>query len=130
MTAVLAAVVLGLVLESVLLPVRKRDVEMAGSAGAVSLLASAQPAAVVEGVQMPAWVERGGQRQPIVPGMVLQPGDVIQTGPGSRLLVRMSERSLVKLSLSALGLCAVLYLVFARLLGGNFPLGLLGALGA
>jgi hypothetical protein len=64
---------------------------------AVSLLASAQPAAVVEGVQMPAWVERGGQRQPIVPGMVLQPGDVIQTGPGSRLLVRMSERSLVKL---------------------------------
>jgi hypothetical protein len=64
---------------------------------AVSLLASAQPAAVVEGVQMPAWVERGGQRQPIVPGMVLLPGDVIQTGPGSRLLVRMSERSLVKL---------------------------------
>jgi hypothetical protein len=64
---------------------------------AVSLLASAQPAAVVEGVQMPAWVERGGQRQPIVPGMLLQPGDLIQTGPGSRLLVRMSERSLVKL---------------------------------
>jgi hypothetical protein len=63
----------------------------------VSLLASAQPAAVVEGVQMPAWVERGGQRQPIVPGMLLQPGDLIQTGPGSRLLVRMSERSLVKL---------------------------------
>jgi hypothetical protein len=64
---------------------------------AVSLLASAQPAAVVEGVQMPAWVERGGQRQPIVPGMLLQPGDLIQTGPGSRLLVRLSERSLVKL---------------------------------
>lgn len=59
--------------------------------------AHAQPAAVIEGVQMPAWVDRGGQRQPILPGMVLQPGDVIHTGAGSRLLVRMSERSLVKL---------------------------------
>ncbi len=57
----------------------------------------AQPAAVVEGVQMPAWVERGGTRTPISPGMVLQPGDVIHTGPSSRLLVRLSERSLVKL---------------------------------
>jgi hypothetical protein len=57
----------------------------------------AQPTAVVEGVQMPAWVERAGVREPILPGMVLQPGDVIHTGPGSRLAVRMSERSLVKL---------------------------------
>ena len=57
----------------------------------------AQQMAVVEGVQMPAWVERAGARQPILPGMVLQPADVIHTGPGSRLLVRMSERSLVKL---------------------------------
>jgi hypothetical protein len=38
------------------------------------------------------------------------------------------ERSLIKLSVSALGLCAVLYLVFVRLLGGNFPLGLVDAL--
>jgi len=59
--------------------------------------AYAQPAAVVEGVQMPAWVERNGQRSPIQPGMLLQPGDVIHTGAGSRLMVRMSERSLVKL---------------------------------
>ena len=59
--------------------------------------ARAQPAAVVEGVQMPAWVERDGVRTPIQPGMLLQPGDVIHTGAGSRLMVRMSERSLVKL---------------------------------
>ncbi len=59
--------------------------------------ANAQPAAVVEGVQMPAWVERAGVRSPIQPGMLLQPGDVIHTGAGSRLMVRMSERSLVKL---------------------------------
>ena len=59
--------------------------------------ACAQPAAVVEGVQMPAWVERDGVRSPIQPGMLLQPGDVIHTGAGSRLMVRLSERSLVKL---------------------------------
>jgi hypothetical protein len=35
--------------------------------------AHAQPAAVVEGVQMPAWVERDGVRSPIQPGMLLQP---------------------------------------------------------
>ena len=64
---------------------------------ATSLMASAQPAAIVEGVQMPAWVERGGERIPLAPGMVLQRGDLIETGAGSRLLVRLSERSLVKL---------------------------------
>jgi hypothetical protein len=64
---------------------------------AASLMASAQPAAVVEGVQMPAWVERGGERIPLAPGMVLQRGDLIETGAGSKLLVRLSERSLVKL---------------------------------
>jgi hypothetical protein len=58
---------------------------------------TAQPAAVIEGVQMPAWIERAGARTPISPGMVLQPGDVIHTGANSRLLVRLSERSLVKL---------------------------------
>lgn len=63
----------------------------------VSAAARAQPAAVVEGVQMPAWVERDGVRSPILPGMLLRPGDVIHTGAGSRLMVRMSERSLVKL---------------------------------
>jgi cell division septation protein DedD len=59
--------------------------------------AAAQPAAVVEGVQMPAWVERGGRRQPIVPGMELKPGDRLTTGAGSRLLVKLSEGSVVKL---------------------------------
>jgi cell division septation protein DedD len=58
---------------------------------------AAQPAAVVEGVQMPAWIERGGRRQPIVPGMELMPGDRLSTGAGSRLLVKLSEGSSVKL---------------------------------
>jgi hypothetical protein len=48
----------------------------------------AQPAAVVEGVQ-PAWVERDSVRTPIQPGMLLKPGDLVHTGAGSRLMVRM-----------------------------------------
>jgi hypothetical protein len=60
--------------------------------------ALAQPAAVVEGVQMPAWVERaGGGRAPIAPGMELRGGDQVRTGANSRLLVRLSEGSQVKL---------------------------------
>ena len=62
-----------------------------------STLAAAAPAAFVEGVQMPAWVDRAGHRQPVVPGMELKPGDRLTTGPGSRLAVRLSEGSTVKL---------------------------------
>ncbi len=60
-------------------------------------LVRAQPAAVVEGVQMPAWVERDAKRMPVLPGMQLKPGDKLSTGPGSRLLVKLSEGSLVRL---------------------------------
>jgi cell division septation protein DedD len=59
--------------------------------------AAAQPAAVVEGVQMPAWVERSGRTSPVAAGMALQAGDQVKTGAGSRLLVKLSEGSLVKL---------------------------------
>lgn len=58
-------------------------------------------AAVVEGVQMPAWVERGGARTPLAPGMQLRQGDQLRTGGGSRLLLRLSEGSLVKLGENA-----------------------------
>src|SRR5262245_49409605 len=71
------------------------------SFAALALLGSgaalAQSAAVVEGVQMPAWLERSGRSAPVAPGMQLQPGDQLKTGPGSRLLIKMSEGSLVKL---------------------------------
>lgn len=59
--------------------------------------AIAQPAAVIEGVQMPAWRERDGNRVPLVPGMELRAGDRILTGKDSRILVRLSEGSVVKL---------------------------------
>lgn len=64
-------------------------------------LAVAQPAAVVEGVQMPAWVERaeaaGVRKIPVVPGMQLKAGDKLVTGSGSRLQVKLAEGSTVKL---------------------------------
>lgn len=68
---------------------------------AIALLTSspafAQVAATIEGVQMPAWVERNGRRVPILPGMELRTGDQLITGAGSRALVKMADGSLVKL---------------------------------
>lgn len=64
--------------------------------------AGAAPTAVVEGVQMPAWVERGGARQPLAPGMELKAGDRITTGANSRILMRMAEGSQVKLGEGAI----------------------------
>jgi hypothetical protein len=62
-----------------------------------SAQALAQPAAVVEGVQMPAWLERSGRSSPVAPGMALQAGDQLKTGAGSRLQVKLAEGSTVKL---------------------------------
>jgi hypothetical protein len=59
--------------------------------------ALAQVAATIEGVQMPAWVERSGRRLPIIPGMQLRAGDQLVTGAGSRALVKLADGSLVKL---------------------------------
>lgn len=61
----------------------------------------AAPAAVVEGVQMPAWVERDGQRLPVAPGMELKGGDELRTGTGARIYVKLSEGSLVQLGENA-----------------------------
>ena len=53
----------------------------------------------VEGVVSPAWVERAGspQRVPLEIGMALNDRDRIQTGPGSRALLRLADGSAVKL---------------------------------
>jgi len=62
-----------------------------------SVPAMAQSAAVIDGVQMPAWRERDGNRVPLVPGMELRAGDRILTGKEARVLVKLSEGSTVKL---------------------------------
>jgi hypothetical protein len=63
----------------------------------VALPAAAQPAAVIEGVQMPAWRERDGKRVPLVPGMELRAGDRVLSGRDARVVVKLSEGSVVKL---------------------------------
>ena len=63
----------------------------------VALPALAQPAAVIDGVQMPAWRERDGNRAPLVPGMALRTGDRIITGKDARVLITLYEGSVVKL---------------------------------
>ena len=55
------------------------------------------PQAVVEAVQMPAWVERGGAKIPLAPGMELRSTDQVRTGASAKLLLKMGEGSLVKL---------------------------------
>lgn len=73
----------------------------AASSGSVATAAPAvvaEPsAAVVEGVVMPAWLERAGKRQPIAPGMVLQEHDHIETGAHARILLTLPEGSKIKL---------------------------------
>ncbi len=57
----------------------------------------AAPDAVVEGIQLPAWVTRDGKRQPLAIGTVLQNSDEVSTGGNSRLLLRLGDGSVVKL---------------------------------
>lgn len=64
---------------------------------ALSHAALAQVAATVEGVQMPAWIERNGVRSPLLPGMELKPGDTVITAGESRAHIKLAEGSLVKL---------------------------------
>lgn len=66
--------------------------------GLFSMTASAAPAAVVEGVQMPAWLEQAdGRKIPLAPGMELKAGELVRSGANSRVLLKLSEGSLVKL---------------------------------
>ena len=63
-----------------------------------ALPASAQQSgAVVDGVQMPAWLERDSKRVPLAPGMELRAGDRVFSGSGARVQVKLSEGSVVKL---------------------------------
>jgi hypothetical protein len=53
--------------------------------------------AVVEGVQLPAWVTREGKRNPLALGTELKTEDEVSTGDRSRLLLRLGDGSTVKL---------------------------------
>ena len=54
-------------------------------------------AASIDGLQMPAWVELAGVRQPARVGMALSESAVVETGKGGRLIVLLADGSFVKL---------------------------------
>jgi hypothetical protein len=57
-----------------------------------------KPVVVVEGVQMPAWVERAsGARDALTLGASLNNKDRVVTGAGARALLRLADGSLIKL---------------------------------
>ncbi len=60
-------------------------------------LLQAAPDAVVEGMQLPAWVTRDGKRQPLAIGTELKSNDEVSTGGNSRLLLRLGDGSAIKL---------------------------------
>jgi hypothetical protein len=74
----------------------KARAALAATLFAWSLGAAAQDA-VVEAVQMPAWIERDGVVAPLAPGTALAARDAVRTGANARLLVRLAEGSSVKL---------------------------------
>lgn len=51
----------------------------------------------VDSLQLPAWVERAGQRMAIRPGTSLLAGDQIRTGENGKVLLKLSEGSDLKL---------------------------------
>src|SRR5687768_13455133 len=60
-------------------------------------VAVARAQAIVESVQYPAWLERGGSAAPLVPGTALQARDAIVTGAEARVALRLAEGSVVRL---------------------------------
>jgi hypothetical protein len=58
---------------------------------------AAADATVVEAVQLPAHIERSGQRRAAEPGALLRTGDKAITDTGSRMLLRLSDRSTIRL---------------------------------
>lgn len=63
--------------------------------------AACAESAVVEAVQYPAWLERGGQAVPLAPGTVLRPQDRLRTGANARAQLKLGEGSAVKLGENA-----------------------------
>lgn len=71
-------------------------------AGLLSMAGAAlAQTAVVEAVQYPAWLERGGAAVPLTPGITLRASDRLRTGDNARVQLKMREGSTVKLGENA-----------------------------
>jgi hypothetical protein len=68
---------------------------------AIPAAQAARAVAEVEAVQMPAWLVRDSRRTALPLGTVLRNGDQIETGAGSRVLLRLGDGSMVKLGENA-----------------------------
>jgi hypothetical protein len=56
-----------------------------------------QSGGFVEAMQMPAWYQQNGETHPLKPGVKLYSSDVVRTGDGARILLRLEEGSFIKL---------------------------------
>jgi len=70
-------------------------------AGWFAAPAWAVPQAIVSAVQMPGWLSRGEQTVPLAPGMEVKNGDVLKTGEGARVYLKLADGSTVKVGESA-----------------------------
>ena len=61
----------------------------------------AAPDIVVQGVQMPAWLQRGNVTRPLSVGMALRDGDRLVTGANARILLSSADGSAIKLGENA-----------------------------
>jgi hypothetical protein len=61
----------------------------------------AAPNVVVQGVQMPAWLQRGAITRPLSAGMELNDGDKLITGANARILLQAADGSAIKLGENA-----------------------------
>ena len=64
-------------------------------------LLHAAPDLLVEGVRLPAWVIRDGNRQPLALAATLKKNDQISTGNSARVLLRLGDGSMIKLGENA-----------------------------
>jgi len=67
----------------------------------VGLPALAASLAVVDMVQMPAWLEHAGRSQPLEVNVTVNNGDRIRTGSGARATLKLADGSTVKLGENA-----------------------------
>lgn len=67
----------------------------------VSQTAIAQVAGKISGAQFPGWIERGEQILAIRPGLSVKEGDLIRTGAGGKVMLRMEDGSDIKLGNSS-----------------------------
>lgn len=58
--------------------------------------------AVIDAVQMPAWLQHDGRKLPLAPGQQVRDGDRVLTGQDARAYIRLPEGSTVKLGAGAL----------------------------